>query len=133
MLIFFCASLGCFSSSAQQFVPGYAAMVSYYAGVCPALAKDATDDLRVSAVFRRSPADIARVCHCAQKAFLADRRLRTFVDVPPNLHAARLSKDSTRQYVSLSYSSSLGNCIMAEVDFALAKYPLDGVGRISHP
>ncbi|TCJ11971.1 hypothetical protein EZJ19_13490 [Parasulfuritortus cantonensis] len=88
--------------------------------LCPAFVAQIADKPAIAPMLRRRPIDVADVCACTERGFLADGRLRSEFARPPEQVAENMKTDNLRAYFTMRLLQATMACLAAEFSDILA-------------
>jgi hypothetical protein len=87
---------------------------------CPRAASQLVDRPELKSILSQRPVDVAAVCTCTQRSFLADARLQAALNVDEQALPERMQNDQMRSYLTMRLMASVLACLTPELERSLA-------------
>jgi hypothetical protein len=89
------------------------------AAQCPKFTSQLVDRPELKPILSQRPVDVAAVCTCTQRSFVADTRLQKALDVDDQALIERMKDDRMRSYLTMRLMASVLECLTPELERAL--------------
>lgn len=90
------------------------------ASQCPMFSSKLVDRPELKPVLSQRPVDIAAVCTCTQRSFVADARLQAALNVDDQTLVIRMKEERMRGYLTMRLMASVLSCLTPELERSLA-------------
>ena len=72
-------------------------------------------------ILNTAPIDTDKICRCTEARFLADIRLREYLNADEQVVIPRLKDEQVKAYSTLRFTSAMFSCMVPEIDQSLEK------------
>lgn len=100
--------------------PSAVTLPQLVAAQCPKFTSQLVDRPEFKSILSRRPVDIAAVCTCTQRSFVADARLQKSLNVDDQALVERMQDERMRSYLTVRLMASVLACLTPELERALA-------------
>jgi|ERR1019366_8366361 hypothetical protein len=90
------------------------------AAQCPKFTSQLVDRPELKSILSQRPVDVAAVCTCTQRSFLADARLQKALNVDEQALVERMQGERMRAYLTMRLMASVLACLTPELERSLA-------------
>ncbi len=119
------AALLCLSASVAAQTGGGAqpsgvTVTELVASQCPVFSSRVVDRPELKSILSQRPVDIAAVCTCTQRSFVADARLQAALNVDEQTLIIRMKEERMKAYLTMRLMASVLACLTPELERSLA-------------
>jgi hypothetical protein len=88
--------------------------------MCPKMILEMLKPPVMAPIFHAKPVDVLDVCSCTEKAFGADSRLQTYLNVDEKTLQARTTSEQFKAYITVRLLHSSLTCLTPALDASLS-------------